>query len=120
MLTNKISAELHGDSRVHDPDVLPAHEVDQGCRLRVGHDKLDLHGQIGAELEEPLLVHDPVPAVTCDRPERGAARNAEIARLLEQPFVEQLVSVPAALVNIEAQEGRLHITGSIDWAPVPV
>jgi len=54
-------------------------------------------------------VHGPVPPEAFDCAERRAAVDPELASLLEQPLVRQLVTVADVLVRVAAQVGANHV-----------
>lgn len=73
----------------------------------IGHlireNKFDLHGQLAFEFEEVRGVQDAVTPEPVDRSEVRSAVNSHAPGVLQEPFVEQLVSVADVLVHIEAQ-----------------
>src|SRR5215475_6317763 len=79
-------AELGGHAGVEDADSLLPQQREQLLGFFVGDHELDLDRRVGRELEEVLLVQDAVAPETGNRPESGSAVDAELLRLLEQPF----------------------------------
>ena len=60
------------------------------------------------QLVEVILVELAVPPEAGDAAERVAAVDAELARLLQQPFVGEHAVQAALLVDVELEVGALH------------
>src|SRR6266516_4204766 len=93
--------EFGGDARVEDADALGPEERQQPFSLLVRHDELHLDRHVRGELEEMLLVQNAVTTEAGDGAKRGAAVDAHLLGLLEQPLEQRHVLMGAILVNVE-------------------
>src|SRR5882724_815657 len=101
-------AELDRDAHVERWDSLTADQIEQPLRFLVGHREIDRDREIAGQLEKMLFVKNAVAPKAGDGAKRRAAVDAQLFRLLEQPFVEQDVIVLAILVDVKAKQSPFH------------
>src|SRR5215472_2246427 len=97
-------SELRGYPGVEDAHALPPQEIEQLVSLLVADHELHLDRHVRGEFEEVLLVQDAVAAIPRDRAKGRASVDAELLRLLEQPFEQCDMAMGPILVDIEAQD----------------
>ena len=76
----------------------------QPFRLFVGDDEFDLHCKRAGQFEEVRFVQHVMPSESRHGLERRAAADAELVRLLQQPFPYELMVMAMALVHIKSQK----------------
>jgi hypothetical protein len=103
---------------IDETEVLVTKALQQTIGHLIRENEFDLHGHLARELEEMRGVQDAMASEPFDRSKHRPAVNSHTFRMLQKPFVEQLVSVPDVLVHIEAQVGAVHVIVPFRWVSV--
>jgi hypothetical protein len=83
-------------------------QVEELLRLLGRDNELYLDRESPCELEEARLVQDVMSAEASHRLEGGAAADAELVAVLEQPFPREAAVVPMTLMHVEPKYRSLH------------
>ena len=86
-------------------NLLSSDQFDQAFCLFVADHENDFEGKIPGELEKMVLVQHAVPPETGDGLECGAALDAKLLCLFQQPLVEQDVVVMPAFMHVKVEIG---------------
>src|ERR1700676_4787818 len=92
------------DMGVKKPDLLRVNQRQKPFCFFVGDDELDFHRKRAGEFKKVRLVQVVMPSESCHGLKRRATADAELIRLLQQPFPYELMVMAMTLVHIKSQE----------------